>query len=489
MKTREQLANSETQSPPSTPRFKITGLQKHARSWMTIVLVMADTCGLLIAGFAGIGLRMMLSELINPPFYWKLIALIPVFLLVFALRGLYPAVGLSPVVEMRRLTFSTTIVFLFFTTATFWFRSAEYFSRLVIAFSWGFAIITIPMCRWLFRVIATNSGLWGEPVAVVGNGPQTQRTAKFLLERMRLGIRPVVIIDDTGNIDGSLVPKLAIDHFLSNAGQMRGIQTAVLVDSELSETLRNSILDKQSFEFKRLILISDFGWIGSLGVTPYDLESLLGLEIRQNLLNKWDQRVKRLVDITVSLMMGVITLPFTLLISLLIPLDSRGSIFYGHARIGKKGKPFIVWKFRTMVANADQVLANYLTDNSVARAEWQATQKLRHDPRVTRVGGFLRRTSLDELPQIWNVLKGEMSLVGPRPIVTEEIERYQQGYLLYQRVRPGITGLWQVSGRTNVGYADRLHYDEYYVRNWSIWLDIYILLRTIWVVIRGEGAY
>ena len=456
---------------------------------MTIVLVMADTCGLLIAGLAGVGLRMTLYELINPPFYWNLIALIPVFLLVFALRGLYPAVGLSPVEEMRRLTFSTTIVFLFFTMATFWMRSAEYFSRLVIAFSWGFAIITIPMCRWLFRVIATNSGLWGEPVAVVGNGPQTQRTAKFLLERMRFGIRPVIIIDDTGNIDGSLVPKLAIDHLLSNAGQMSGIQTAVLVDPELSETLRNSILDKQSFGFKRLILISDFSWIGSLGVTPYDLEGLLGLEIRQNLLYKWDQRVKRFVDFTVSLMMGVITLPLTLLIAILIPLDSRGSIFYGHARIGKEGKPIIVWKFRTMVGNADQVLENYLADNSAAKAEWRANQKLKHDPRVTRVGGFLRRTSLDELPQLWNVLKGEMSLVGPRPIVPEEIERYQQGFLLYQRVRPGITGLWQVSGWTDAGYTDRLHYDEYYVRNWSIWLDIYILLRTIWVVIRGEGAY
>ena len=219
------------------------------------------------------------------------------------------------------------------------------------------------------------------------------------------------------------------------------------------------------------------------------LEGLLGLEIRQNLLNKWDQRVKRIVDITVSLMMGVITLPLTLSLSLLIPLDSSGSILYCHARIGKEGKPIIVWKFRTMVGNADQVLENYLADNSVAKAEWQANQKLRQDPRVTRVGRFLRRTSLDELPQIWNVLKGEMSLVGPRPIVPEEIERYKQGYLLYQRVRPGITGLWQVSGRTNVGYADRLHYDEYYVRNWSILLDLYILLRTIWVVIRGEGAY
>jgi lipopolysaccharide/colanic/teichoic acid biosynthesis glycosyltransferase len=142
-----------------------------------------------------------------------------------------------------------------------------------------------------------------------------------------------------------------------------------------------------------------------------------------------------------------------------------------------------------MVQNADQVLEDYFQANPELRQEWRTERKLRYDPRVTRVGHFLRRTSLDELPQLWNVLRGEMSLVGPRPIVGEEIARYADTYKLYTRVLPGLTGLWQVSGRNNISYPERVNLDAYYVRNWSVWLDIYILLRTIWVVLTGDGAY
>jgi lipopolysaccharide/colanic/teichoic acid biosynthesis glycosyltransferase len=178
-----------------------------------------------------------------------------------------------------------------------------------------------------------------------------------------------------------------------------------------------------------------------------------------------------------------------LIIAILIRLDTPGSILYGHSRIGMRGETITVWKFRTMVVNADQVLDGFLSTNPGALEEWKMSHKLKNDPRVTRVGQFLRKTSLDELPQLWNVLMGEMSLVGPRPIVPDEVAHYEGGFTLYKRVRPGITGLWQVSGRTNAAYSDRVRYDEYYVRNWSIWLDIYILLRTVWTVIRGEGAY
>jgi len=469
--------------------LKVSFIQQHARTWMAIVLLLADTCGLLLAGLAGLSLRMVLSELVNPPFYWNLIALIPIFLLVFALRGLYPAVGLSPVEEMRRLTLSTSIVFLVFTAFTFWIRIAEYFSRLLVGFSWVFALVTIPMCRWIFRVIAVKFDLWGEPVAVIGGGSQTRIITNFLLERMRFGIRPVVIIDNAKELVDAPVLNLALNQYLSELDRMKHLQTAILVDSEMSQMLRGAILDKNSLGFKRLILISDFGWIGSMGVTPYDLEGILGLEIRQNLLNKWDQRLKRIADIIVSLFVGIITLPLTIFIGLLIRLDSPGPVIYKHSRIGKEGRAITVLKFRTMVENADQVLDRYLAKHPEISSEWLENQKLKLDPRVTRVGKYLRATSLDELPQLLNVLNGEMSLVGPRPIVYQEIDRYKKGYTLYTRVQPGITGLWQVSGRTDVSYEDRIRYDEYYVRNWSIWLDIYILLRTIWTVIRREGAY
>jgi Undecaprenyl-phosphate galactose phosphotransferase WbaP len=185
----------------------------------------------------------------------------------------------------------------------------------------------------------------------------------------------------------------------------------------------------------------------------------------------------------------VLALPVFVFIALLIHLDSKGDLLYGQHRIGKRGETFKLWKFRTMIMEAEQVLSSHLADNPAARHEWKTTHKLKDDPRITRVGGLLRKTSLDELPQLWNVLKGEMSLVGPRPIVKEEVGLYQDGYRLYKQVRPGITGLWQVSGRNDVGYEDRVRFDEYYARNWSFWLDIYILLRTCWAVLRRHGAY
>ena len=465
-------------------------MDRHARFWMSVLLIFADAVGLVLAGILGFTLRYMMSELVNPPFYWNLLALIPIFLVVYALRGLYPGVGLSPVEELRRLSTATSAVFLVFTAFTFWIRISEYFSRLIIAYSWIFALVTVPLSRWVFRTIAVNLGLWGEPVVVVGDGPQTQRVVDFLLARMRFGLRPVVILNDENEPpQNSPVLHVPIKIALNKPDLLANLNTAILIDSELPKEFQSRLLSEQGFHFQRLILMSDMGWIGSLGVTPYDLEGLLGLELRQNLLVPWHQRIKRAIDILLSGFLGLLAVPIGVLVALAIRLDTPGRIFYRQRRIGKSGEEINVWKFRTMISNADRRLEDYLADHPESNAEWQEKHKLQNDPRITRVGRFLRRTSLDEIPQLWNVMKGEMSLVGPRPIVAEETEKYQAGYQLYKRVRPGITGLWQVSRRTDTSYADRVRYDEYYVRNWSIWLDIYIILRTVWVVLRGDGAY
>jgi Undecaprenyl-phosphate galactose phosphotransferase WbaP len=172
-----------------------------------------------------------------------------------------------------------------------------------------------------------------------------------------------------------------------------------------------------------------------------------------------------------------------------IKLTSPGPVLFGHQRYGRDGQVFRAWKFRSMVQNANHILDEYLSNNPEAMREWLADHKLRNDPRVTPIGSLLRRFSLDELPQLFNVLLGHMSLVGPRPIVENEIERYADGYDLYRRVPPGITGLWQVSGRNNTTYQERVAFDRYYVRNWSVWLDLYILARTFRVVLQAEGAY
>ena len=195
------------------------------------------------------------------------------------------------------------------------------------------------------------------------------------------------------------------------------------------------------------------------------------------------------MDVSITLLGGLLLLPLLFAVAIAIKLTSKGPIFFGHGRIGREGKIFRAWKFRTMAANADEVLEQYLSAHPELREEWEKDHKLKDDPRITKIGKLLRKTSIDELPQIWNVLRGDMSLVGPRPIVTAEIEKYGEYFDLYTIVLPGITGLWQVSGRNDTTYEERVKLDSYYVRNWSPWMDLYLLMRTVKIVLLAEGAY
>lgn len=213
------------------------------------------------------------------------------------------------------------------------------------------------------------------------------------------------------------------------------------------------------------------------------------VEPRRGLLCPGALRYKRAFDILFASVFGILALPVGLLIAAAIAMDTRGPIFFRHDRVGRGNRPFGLWKFRSMVANADAMLEDFLASHPERRAEWIATHKLKDDPRVTRVGRFLRRTSLDELPQIWNVLRGDMSMVGPRPIVEGEIQKYGPAFELYSQVSPGLTGLWQVSGRNDTSYAKRTRIDASYIRNWTFREDLSILLRTVFVVLRRHGAY
>ena len=198
--------------------------------------------------------------------------------------------------------------------------------------------------------------------------------------------------------------------------------------------------------------------------------------------------MKRLVDLTICVLVSPIAALVCALIALAVRLDSRGPVFYQHRRIGRNGTVFGMWKFRTMCENADAALDEYLLQTPESMKEWSANHKLKHDPRVTRIGAFLRRTSLDEVPQIWNVLNGTMSFVGPRPIVHAEIHRYGIHFSYFIYMKPGVTGLWQVSGRSALSYDDRVKLDVLYAREWSPLLDTKILLKTLPCVFRSHGA-
>jgi Undecaprenyl-phosphate galactose phosphotransferase WbaP len=199
--------------------------------------------------------------------------------------------------------------------------------------------------------------------------------------------------------------------------------------------------------------------------------------------------VKRCLDVSLVILATPILLPLLVVVSWMVVLSSPGPIFYSHRRIRKSGEFFSMWKFRTMCLNSAEVLEQHLTKHPEARSEWNRTHKLRHDPRITRVGGFLRRYSLDELPQLWNVLTGQMSLVGPRPIVAAEVEKYGDLFGYYCRVKPGLTGLWQVSGRSSLTYNERVGLDCDYVERWSLGRDLVILMKTFTSVLNQDGAY
>jgi exopolysaccharide production protein ExoY len=197
---------------------------------------------------------------------------------------------------------------------------------------------------------------------------------------------------------------------------------------------------------------------------------------------------KRCFDIVGAACGLVLLLPVFLTLYVLIRLQDGGPAFYGHKRIGRYGLPFKCWKFRSMVMNGDEVLADYLAKYPSAAAEWQANRKLIDDPRVTPIGAFIRKTSLDEFPQLWNVLKGEMSLIGPRPVVRAELDRYGRDRRYYLLVRPGITGLWQVSGRSDTSYEQRVSLDRRYLEDWTYLQDLSILVNTVPAVLKAEGA-
>ncbi|MGA2129108.1 MAG: sugar transferase [Xanthobacteraceae bacterium] len=198
---------------------------------------------------------------------------------------------------------------------------------------------------------------------------------------------------------------------------------------------------------------------------------------------------KRLLDATVALGGLILLFPLMLCCALVVALTSPGPVMFRHRRIGFAGRPFYCLKFRTMVVDAEARLREHLARNPDARQEWETSHKLQNDPRITPLGQLLRKTSLDELPQLINVLRGEMSMVGPRPIVDGEVEKYREEFALYVSSRPGLTGLWQVMGRNSTTYAERVAYDVAYLRDWSLANDVRIIIRTIPHVLGSDSAY
>lgn len=477
---------SQLLRPPSAPlAFSLRTLS------MSAPLIGADILGLLVAGVVSVYGRLALNGQFEPEIYWRLWPLLGVMVLIYGVAKLYPAIGISPVEELRRLCLSTTLCYMALGAVIFLTREGTTYSRGIFLAAWLLSIAGVWLSRLAVRHFCSQFAWWGVPVLIMGAGKTGTLVIRTLRRQPGLGLKPIAVLDDDAAKHGylesvpvvgqlSLAPFIARDQHVSYAiVAMPGVHREKLL----------SLIERYGKTFPHLLVIPDLFGFSSLWVSATDMGGILGLEIRQQLLLPGPRLTKTALDCLLTFIVGILALPLFLVIMLAVKLDSPGPIFYGQHRLGQGGRPFIAWKFRSMVTNADAVLSHYLAQNPRLRQEWEADRKLKQDPRITRVGKILRRTSLDELPQLWNVLRGEMSLVGPRPIVDDEVAYYADKFELYQRVPPGVTGLWQISGRNDVTYAERVSLDTYYVRNWSVWLDVYILLKTLWIVWVGDGAY
>ncbi|MBF2003476.1 MAG: undecaprenyl-phosphate galactose phosphotransferase WbaP [Synechococcales cyanobacterium C42_A2020_086] len=470
----------------------LLALSISTRSWPTYVLTIgSDLVALTLAGVISVYVRLLLDGQFHPSLYWQLWPVLGLFIATYTIVGLYPGVAISPVDELRWTCLSTTLMYLALAAMVFMRREGEIYSRGVFVMAWALSLLLVVVCRAGMRLIVARRRWWGYPVMVLGAGKTGSMVIRTLKRRPSTGLKPVLVLDDDPEKHGSLhgVPVVGGVELAPALARTRKIPYAIVAMPGVPRDRLLNLLERYGSTFAHLLVIPDLFEFSSLWVEAKDMGGVLGLEVRQRLLLPGPRLAKFLIDLAATLIGGLLVLPLIVLIALLIKLDSPGPIFYRQTRIGQGGEFFRAWKFRTMVQDADHALKDYLEKHPELRHAWEQDQKLRHDPRVTRVGRFLRRTSLDELPQLWNILRGEMSLVGPRPIIEEEIPRYGDKFSLYTKVIPGLTGLWQVSGRNNITYEERVSLDAYYVRNWSVWLDVYILMRTVWVVLTGEGAY
>lgn len=370
-------------------------------------------------------------------------------------------------------------------------------SRLWWVLVWLLALILIPLGRVLLRKALARVGLWQRPTLLIGNGSNAAEAIQAMASEPQMGFEVVGCVDAANiwRFDLSCEKALnqSTDPNLAHLRRLRGhagLQVVIALEYEETELRERWLRQLARWKVQDVCVIPAMRGIPLFGtdISSFFSHEIALLRLRNNL-RRWPARLtKRVFDLVVALVLLVLLTPLLVWLAVQIRRDG-GPAMFEHVRVGLNGRSFRCLKFRSMVVDADQRLAELLANEPALQAEWARDRKLKNDPRLNQVGDFLRRTSLDELPQLLNVIKGEMSLVGPRPVVADELEKYGDDTDYYLMVRPGITGLWQVSGRNDVGYEKRVYLDTWYVKNWSLWYDIAILFKTVRVVLRREGAY
>ena len=414
---------------------------------------------------------------------------------------MYPSAPLGPVEEFRRLCISSLLTHAGVITylAVAYQTTESRISRVVCICACFLVAVSAQSFRNWMRLAIRHLGVGQIPVVLAGGGSAAHRIVAELHGNPYAGVRIVGYFAGTDRIGR----KRRRRAWNERDFQSRGIPYL--------GTLRDIVPQAKKRDIKMLFACQDArlfraqldelsAWFTYIDYLPADrtfpifgarsvsFGGLGGLEMVNQRRMKVKRFQKRVVDGLLAMVAFVFFLPAFVVIPALVKLTSRGPVFYRHMRLGRNGRKFHIWKFRSMYADADRRLAQIFADDPRRRAEWEASFKLADDPRTTPLGRFLRKTSLDELPQLFNVFAGEMALIGPRPIIDDEKRQYGDAYKVCSSVRPGITGLWQVSGRSDTGYDRRIALDMYYVLNWSPWLDLWILLRTVFAVLLMRGA-
>ncbi len=366
-------------------------------------------------------------------------------------------------------------------------------SRLWWLLIWLLAAMAVPLMRYSVRKLLTAWGLWLRPTVLVGYGPNAHEALAALHSEPEMGFKVVGFVDvapaGKALADVQGVPLLTLDE-VKAWGQVPGVQVVVALEHGQNAIREKWLRCLARWKVEDISVIPAMRGVPLYGtdISYFFSHEVAMLKLRNNL-RYWPARLlKRVFDLLAALALLAVGWPLLLYLSWRIRQDGGPAIF-AHKRVGQSGKVFACYKFRSMRVDAEEQLRELLASDPALRVEWEKEFKLKDDPRISEIGHFLRRTSLDELPQLFNVIKGEMSLVGPRPVVRIELERYGDDVDYFLMVRPGMTGLWQVSGRNDVNYDTRVYLDTWYVKNWSLWYDIAILFKTIRVVLKRDGAY
>jgi Undecaprenyl-phosphate galactose phosphotransferase WbaP len=346
----------------------------------------------------------------------------------------------------------------------------------------------MPVCRALFRILFARASWWGFPAVIVSTGGNGAAIRATLNRWPEIGVRPVAVLGEGDEKEVGGVSIRGGHEMAPYLARRFDIPYALLAMPGLGHASRANVLAQYSKFFDHVFVVPDPAGAPALWTTGRSGDGLFGYGVRNVAQRPGARLVKRSVDVLGALLGTIVLAPLLALIAVAIRMDSRGSVFYRQERMGAEGRIITILKFRTMFEDADQKLAEILDSDPIRRREYEQYHKLRDDPRVTRIGKFLRRYSLDELPQILNVLRGEMSLVGPRAYMPSELAKMNGMARAVLQSPPGMTGLWQVSGRNHLSFADRVHLDVHYIQNWSPWLDLYLLVRTGPVVLSGDGA-